>query len=140
MTHSTIAALMFRDQIINGRSPWQGLYNPSRDVTLNAAASFVANSSLLAFDFISGKLMRGKEVYALSPGEAVVANMDGRRVGIYMDLEKNLHRVDTTCTHLGCEVQWNDAEISWDCPCHGSRYDVDGNPIEGPTLKPLTKI
>ncbi|HHY27066.1 MAG TPA: FAD-dependent oxidoreductase [Desulfitobacterium dehalogenans] len=140
MTHSTVAALIIRDRIMKGYSPWQGVYDPSRQITFNFAASFVVNSSLLAFDLIAGKLMRGKEIYSLSPGEAVIANMDGRRVGIYMDSEKNLHRVDTTCPHLGCEVQWNDAEMSWDCPCHGSRYDVEGNPIEGPTLKPLEKI
>lgn len=106
---------------------------------MNSVTGFVANSSVLVFDYISGKLMRGKEVYALSPGEAVIANSEGRRVGIYMDSESNIHRVDTTCPHLGCEVQWNDAELSWDCPCHGSRYDVDGNPLEGPTLKPLER-
>lgn len=140
MTQSTVAALMFRDLIVKGDSPWRPVYAPSREVTLNFAASFVANTSMLAYDFIAGKLMRGKEVYTLSPGEAVIANKDGKRAGIYMDQESKLHMVDTTCTHLGCEVQWNDAEMSWDCPCHGSRYDVDGIPIEGPTLKPLEKI
>ncbi|SHN88494.1 FAD-dependent oxidoreductase [Desulfitobacterium chlororespirans] len=140
MTQGTAAALIIRDRIIKGYSPWQEVYNPSRPISLNFAASFAANSSLLAFDLTAGKLMKGKEVYSLSPGQAVIANMDGRRVGLYMDPEANLHRVDTTCPHLGCEVQWNDAERSWDCPCHGSRYDVDGNPLEGPTLKPLEKI
>ncbi|WP_018214574.1 FAD-dependent oxidoreductase [Desulfitobacterium hafniense] len=139
MTHGTVAALIIRDRIVRGGSPWQEVYDPSRSISLNFAASFMANSSLLAFDLVAGKLMRGKEIYSLRPGEAVIANMDGRRVGLYMDSEANLHRVDTTCPHLGCEVKWNDAELSWDCPCHGSRYDVDGNPIEGPTLKPLAK-
>ncbi|MGI1660123.1 MAG: FAD-dependent oxidoreductase [Desulfitobacterium sp.] len=140
MTHSTVAAHVIRDLIVKGDSPWKAVYSPSREITLNSVTGFVANSSVLVFDFISGKLMRGKEVYALSPGEAVIANIEGRRVGIYMDSESNIHRVDTTCPHLGCEVQWNDAELSWDCPCHGSRYDVDGNPLEGPTLKPLERI
>ncbi|AGA67674.1 FAD dependent oxidoreductase [Desulfitobacterium dichloroeliminans LMG P-21439] len=140
MTHSTVAAHVIRDIIVKGDSPWGAVYAPSRKITLNSVTGFVANSSVLVFNFISGKLMRGEEAYALSPGEAVIANSEGRRVGIYMDAESNIHKVDTTCPHLGCEVQWNDAELSWDCPCHGSRYDVDGIPLEGPTLEPLKRI
>lgn len=140
MTNSTVAALLIRDLIVKGESPWKLVYDPAREVTLSSAVNFVVNTSELAFDFVAGKLMRGKENYTLRPGEAVIANKDGHRAGIYMDSEGNLHMVDTTCPHLGCEVRWNDAEISWDCPCHGSRYDIDGKPIEGPTLKALGKL
>lgn len=66
--------------------------------------------------------------------------MNGQRAGAYKDEAGKIHLVDTTCTHLGCELQWNAAENSWDCPCHGSRYTYDGQIIEGPTVTPLKKI
>lgn len=58
-------------------------------------------------------------------------------MGVYRDDGGALHVVDTTCPHLGCEVNWNAAERSWDCPCHGSRFDVDGHVLEGPALVAL---
>jgi len=140
MTHSTVAALLIRDQIIKGHSPWQEVYAPSREITLDTALTFVSNTSQIVFDMLAGKLMRGDKEYNLKPGEGVIANIDGKRAGVYMDQEHKLHKVDTTCTHMGCELEWNDAELSWDCPCHGSRFDVDGNPIAGPALKPLKSL
>ena len=55
-------------------------------------------------------------------------------------MQGQLHIVDTTCTHMGCELSWNSAELSWDCPCHGSRFTYDGKVMEGPAQKPLGKI
>ncbi|MNJ62022.1 Cytochrome b6-f complex iron-sulfur subunit 1 [compost metagenome] len=61
----------------------------------------------------------------------------GKRAGGYKDAEGRLFIVDTTCTHLGCEVEWNDAERSWDCPCHGSRFNYKGEVLEGPAIENL---
>lgn len=140
MTNSTVAGMMLRDLIIKGESPWQAVYAPERSIDINSAVQFVVQNSDVAFNFVSGKLKSGEENYDLNPGEAVIAKVDGRRAGIYMDQENQLHIVDTTCTHLGCELHWNDAEVSWDCPCHGSRFSVDGDPIEGPALNPLERL
>ncbi|MNP77426.1 Cytochrome b6-f complex iron-sulfur subunit 1 [compost metagenome] len=65
--------------------------------------------------------------------------MDGERIGAYRDREGKLHMVDTTCTHVGCEVNWNAGERTWDCPCHGSRFSYPGEVVEGPAEKPLQK-
>lgn len=140
MTHSTVAALLFRDKIVQGKSPWESVYNPSREGNCKSRTKLVLNTGDIAFHFVAGKLKKGEKEYSLHPGEAVIANINGKRGGIYKDREGKLHIVDTTCTHLGCELQWNDGELSWDCPCHGSRYDIDGNPLHGPTLKPLEKL
>jgi Rieske Fe-S protein len=64
----------------------------------------------------------------------------GKRAGAYRDEEGKLYLVDTSCTHLGCETEWNHAEKTWDCPCHGSRYSISGDVIEGPAVKPLTNL
>ena len=62
---------------------------------------------------------------------------EGERAGAYRDKQETLHVVNTTCTHMGCELMWNSAESSWDCPCHGSRFSYEGDIIEGPAVKPL---
>lgn len=58
-------------------------------------------------------------------------------MGVYRDEKGQLHTVDTTCTHMGCELKWNDAEKSWDCPCHGSRFNYEGEIVEGPAINDL---
>ncbi len=95
----------------------------------------------VAKHLIKGKLERPKEdIETLQQNEACVTTIDGERVGVYKDNEGTLHAVDTTCTHMGCEVTWNNAEHTWDCPCHGSRYTYTGEILEGPAVKPLKKI
>lgn len=74
---------------------------------------------------------------SISKGEGKVINLDGERVGAYRDENGKLHLVDITCTHLGCELSWNAAEKTWDCPCHGSRFSYDGTIIEGPAVHHL---
>jgi Rieske Fe-S protein len=76
-------------------------------------------------------------------GAARVAELDGRKVGAYRDENGRLHTVSLTCPHLGCLLSWNPDDLSWDCPCHGSRFDVDGNLLDGPaqdTLAPCETV
>jgi Rieske Fe-S protein len=73
----------------------------------------------------------------LQRGEGKVIAYKGKRAGAFLDQQGKLHVVDTTCTHMGCELQWNAAETSWDCPCHGSRFSYTGDVIEGPAVRPL---
>ncbi|MEI0739258.1 Rieske 2Fe-2S domain-containing protein [Paenibacillus sp. JTLBN-2024] len=83
----------------------------------------VVQNADVAKHFIAGKVgLIQRKADDLQPGEGGVISYDGRRAGGYRDDEGNLYIVDTTCSHMGCEVEWNDGERSWDCPCHGSRY------------------
>ena len=74
---------------------------------------------------------------ALGAGEAQVVEVERRRLAAYRDREGELHIVSAVCTHLGCVVHWNDAERTWDCPCHGSRFGVDGQVLNGPAVEAL---
>jgi Rieske Fe-S protein len=73
-------------------------------------------------------------------GEGKIIEIDGQRVGAYRDKHGVLHTVDTTCTHMGCELQWNSAEHSWDCPCHGSRFTYEGDIIDSPASFTLSHV
>ena len=66
--------------------------------------------------------------------------VNGKRAGAYRDENGQLHVVDTTCTHMGCELEWNNGERTWDCPCHGSRFSYKGDVVEGPAELPLKKV
>ncbi|KXG77683.1 FAD-dependent oxidoreductase [Thermotalea metallivorans] len=140
MTNSTASAMILRDLIVKGENPWSPVYDPSRFTPMASAKNFIMENFDVAEKFIAGKIAVWPEDVEINRGEGKIMEIDGQRVGAYRDEEGKLHLVDTTCTHLGCELQWNAAEKSWDCPCHGSRYTYEGNIVEGPTTKPLTKI
>jgi len=139
MTNSMVAAMLLRDLITKGENPWQDVYNPSRQTLPAAVKPFFTVNLNVASELIKGKLSTAPSGVEIKPGEAKVIMVDGNKVGAYRDLEGTLHLVDTTCTHLGCELRWNAAELSWDCPCHGSRFSFEGEVIEGPAVKPLQR-
>ncbi|MFD2327623.1 Rieske 2Fe-2S domain-containing protein [Mucilaginibacter galii] len=76
----------------------------------------------------------------LQPGTGEVVKFEGKKVAAYRDDAGTLHTLSPTCTHAGCIVSWNGEEKSWDCPCHGARYDINGEVITGPATKGLAKI
>ncbi len=140
MTNGTTAALIFKDLILNGSSPWEDVYNPSRFTPSASAKNFVKENLNVAKHLISGKILPVPSDMEIPQGEGKIIDPDGQRVGAYRDKKGILHMVDTTCTHMGCELQWNSAEKSWDCPCHGSRFTYEGENIEGPALHKLSHI
>ena len=137
MTNSMASAMILRDLIVHGRSDWQGVYSSSRfNVTASMKNVLVENANVAA-NLLEGKLSPLPDSVDIKPGEAKIIDIDGHRAGAYRDKDGHVHVVDTTCTHMGCEVNWNSAEKSWDCPCHGSRFDIYGKVIEGPALRNL---
>jgi Rieske Fe-S protein len=85
------------------------------------------------------RALRGPSPEDLGPGEATVTRQGLSMVAAYRDDGGELHTVGAHCTHMGCLVAFNNAERTWDCPCHGSRFDVDGHVLHGPAVKPLRK-
>jgi len=78
-----------------------------------------------------------KSLAEVRPGDGRIVRVEGERLAIYRDDHGRVHAVSPICTHLGCHVAFNNAEKTWDCPCHGSRFTVDGEVIDGPAVKPL---
>lgn len=141
MTTGTLAARMIADSIQGSSNPYTGLYDPSRFKAIPAIKNFVVQNLSVAKELVAGKVeIVHKKTQDLEPDQGAVVFHDGKRVGAYRDPEGQLHLIDRTCTHMGCECEWNDGERSWDCPCHGSRFSYEGDVLEGPATVPLKKI
>lgn len=141
MTTGTLAANLICDQILEKDNRYADVFCPSRFQADPSVKTFIVQNAMVAKDFVTGKMeMSHADISELKAGEGAVVRHNGQRAGAYKDDEGNLHLVDTTCTHLGCEVEWNEGERSWDCPCHGSRYRYTGEVIEGPAIEPLKQL
>jgi glycine/D-amino acid oxidase-like deaminating enzyme/nitrite reductase/ring-hydroxylating ferredoxin subunit len=137
MTHGTIAGLIIRDLFLGRENPWASLYHPGR-VSLRAAGDLAKeNLNFVAryVDYVTGGDVGS--VDEIPPGEGAVVRRGLTKAAVYRSPAGELHELSAVCTHLGCIVQWNSAEKSWDCPCHGSRFDRMGHVIAGPARKDL---
>ncbi|MDM5206633.1 FAD-dependent oxidoreductase [Cytobacillus kochii] len=141
MTNGTAAGILLKDLITEQHTPYQELFNPSRFHANPSIKNFITYNADVAGQLIKGKLEpEFKHPEDLANNEGGLVKVDGKRRGCYRDDDGQLHIVDTTCTHLGCETEWNAGERTWDCPCHGSRFSYDGEVIEGPATEPLEKM
>jgi glycine/D-amino acid oxidase-like deaminating enzyme/nitrite reductase/ring-hydroxylating ferredoxin subunit len=138
MTNGTLAGMVLADLITGQANPWARLYDPNR-VNSTMAVGLVHDAVVAGGLLIGGHVgsLGGPRVADLEPGQGTVVWRDGRPTAVSRDDDGTLHAVSARCTHLGCIVRWNDAERSWDCPCHGSRYDQRGEVLHGPTVEPL---
>jgi glycine/D-amino acid oxidase-like deaminating enzyme/nitrite reductase/ring-hydroxylating ferredoxin subunit len=141
MTNSTAAAHILTNYILDIRDPYLEVFSPSRLHADPDIQQFFTRNADVAKQLIEGKLdMTLRKPGQLRLGEGGVVRIGIKRAGAYRTEDGTLHVVDTTCTHMGCETKWNDADRTWDCPCHGSRYAYTGEVIEGPAKEPLAKL
>lgn len=137
LTHGTIAGMLLTDMIMGRENPWAILYDPARKSPL-AALTFAKENLNVASQYASwvtpGEAGNAEEV---APGTGDIVRSGLTKIAVYRDPEGNLHERSAVCTHLGCIVAWNATESSWDCPCHGSRFDPDGKVLNGPAMAPL---
>jgi len=138
MTNSMVSAILIKDLITGRENPWREVYNPSRKNILGSVKNYIVENADLAKHLIKGKIAPLPDNAEINPGEGKAVDIDGERTGAYRDESGELHLVNTTCTHMGCELNWNSAERTWDCPCHGSRFTYRGDIVEGPAVSPLT--
>jgi glycine/D-amino acid oxidase-like deaminating enzyme/nitrite reductase/ring-hydroxylating ferredoxin subunit len=141
MTNGTAAAMIVADRILGRRNPWAELYDSNRLVRRSGLSSFVKENASAGIRFFADRLSRADRVAVqdLTPGSGAIVRVRGRKTAVYRDEQGTLHALSPVCQHLYCLVDWNPAERTWDCPCHGSRYAGDGRAIEGPTTKDLKR-
>jgi glycine/D-amino acid oxidase-like deaminating enzyme/nitrite reductase/ring-hydroxylating ferredoxin subunit len=141
MTNAMMAADLLTARISDTPEPeWSELYDPRRlriaEVPMIAKAAATAVKNLVC-QRITGPATTLED---LRPGHGGVVSIEGQRCAAFRDNDGELHTVSASCTHLGCIVGFNDADRTWECPCHGSRFDVDGAVLQGPALTPLPAI
>lgn len=132
MTYATIAAILITDLIEGRQNPWETLYDPSRK-SLRAAPAYTREAVRTTLQYADWfKPGDVRSVDDIPPDAGAVMNEGLAKLAIYRDPDGTLHRLSAVCVHLGCVVRWNATERTWDCPCHGSRYDRFGTVINGP--------
>jgi glycine/D-amino acid oxidase-like deaminating enzyme/nitrite reductase/ring-hydroxylating ferredoxin subunit len=140
MTHGTIAGLLLTDLIMGRENEWSTLYEPSRK-TLKALPEFMSENLNVAAQYAdlvtAGDIDSETEI---EPGAGAIIRRGLKKVAIYRDDEGALHERSAVCVHLGCIVDWNTREKTWDCPCHGSRYDAYGKVFQGPANRDLNPV
>ena len=142
MIFGTISSQILTDLIIQRENKYAELFSPSRIKPIAGFTDFVKETSTVVFDLIKDKLFRQKieSLAEIIAGEAKVVKYEGESYALYNEINGKTHLVKSTCPHAQCEVRWNSAELSWDCPCHGSRFNVNGKMLTGPTVKNLQRF
>jgi glycine/D-amino acid oxidase-like deaminating enzyme/nitrite reductase/ring-hydroxylating ferredoxin subunit len=141
ITNGTAAAMLIADLATGRDNPWLELYDATRIKPIAGAPEFIKGNAEVAAHLVGGYLQRKPGDFdALAAGEGRVLKIDGHNVAAYRDEEGAVHAVSAVCTHMGCIVGWNATDRSWDCPCHGSRFALDGSIIHGPAVKVLAPV
>jgi glycine/D-amino acid oxidase-like deaminating enzyme/nitrite reductase/ring-hydroxylating ferredoxin subunit len=140
-TFGTLSAVLISDALLGRDNPYAELYRADRFKPLASAGAVVSENAETAAHLVAGhvKPVAEEPLAALPLGEGRIVKADGKKLAVYRDLEGALHAVSAICTHQGCQVAFNPVECSWDCPCHGSRFTIDGRVLDGPAKKPLAK-
>jgi len=139
MTFATVAGLLLTDKVLGRGNPWSEVFSPSRFKPLASAGHFISENKdyplCLLRDRFAGT--EARLVEEIPVGEGRVMRIEGKKVAVYKDPKGGVQCVSAVCTHMGCQVRFNRAEISWDCPCHGSRFATDGSVLNGPAIHGL---
>lgn len=142
MTYSHVAALTLTDMILGNKSRYEDLFKPGRIKPVAGFTEFVKHNLEVVNQFVGRWFGQDSlnEAAELAQGEGRLVKYEGESLGLYKDESGVIHAVNPACTHVKCAVAWNAAEKSWDCPCHGARYSVDGEVLTGPASKDLEKV
>jgi glycine/D-amino acid oxidase-like deaminating enzyme/nitrite reductase/ring-hydroxylating ferredoxin subunit len=137
LANGTAAAIMLADRVLGRHNPWSRTFDSTRVKPLASARAVLKEGVQDGFYFFADRLRKRASAGDVKPGEGKVVGSGLSQAAVYRDEDGTVHSVSARCTHLGCIVSWNGAERTWDCPCHGSRFDFDGRVVQGPAVKPL---
>lgn len=142
LTNATAAAGILADAVLGRSNPFMEVFDAGRIGDAAAVGKLIKDNLDVGRLLIGDRIARltAPSIDELAAGEGGVVELNGETVGAYRDPTGTIHAVGVTCTHLGCTVRWNAAETSWDCPCHGSRFDTDGSVLTGPATAPLERM
>jgi glycine/D-amino acid oxidase-like deaminating enzyme/nitrite reductase/ring-hydroxylating ferredoxin subunit len=142
LTHGTIAGMLLNDLVHKRSNPWEKLYDPGRKAkSFGALKEFFKENINVALQyrdyFSAADLGHPREV---AMGEGAIVRHGFQKMAVYRDHDHELHMLSAVCPHLGGLVRWNKVEKTWDCPCHGSRFNCKGEVINGPAIENLDRI
>ena len=141
MAHGTVAAMIIKDLISDEPNPWADFYDATRLAPVKSFTELLEQGKEVMAHWLVDRVSDRNTVplESLKPGDGGIAEIDGKELAVYVDEDGKRHAVSPVCTHQGCILSWNGGEKSWDCPCHGSRFAVDGEVLHGPATHPLEK-
>lgn len=135
MTSAMVSAMIIRDMITGKENKYQKVYTPSR-LMPDGSGKFLKDAGVITASLFKEHMKIPHDQFKdITVGKAGVINRDGERYGVYRESEEIYYFVTTKCPHLGCSLEWNQNELTWDCPCHGSRFDYRGNLINNPAMR-----
>jgi glycine/D-amino acid oxidase-like deaminating enzyme/nitrite reductase/ring-hydroxylating ferredoxin subunit len=142
MTFGTLTGMMAVDRLTRRKNPWSDLFDPSRKKILGGAWDYIKENKDYPYYLIRDRFAgtEGRSLRSVPRGSGKVLSLDGRQVAVYRDENGTVTKRSAICTHMACTVDWNEAERTWDCPCHGSRFKVDGAVVAGPAESPLEPV
>lgn len=142
LVYGTLSAMILTDLITQKENQWADLYSSTRKQPLKSASKFLKENIDVAKHFIKELTVSADDLddVQLEKGEGKVVEHDNNKWAVYRRDDGKLDVRSAVCTHLKCIVHWNNTEKSWDCPCHGSRFDTDGSVLEGPAFHPLKEV
>ncbi|HET8885493.1 MAG TPA: FAD-dependent oxidoreductase [Salinimicrobium sp.] len=142
LTYGTLSAMIIADTITGSKNKYAEFYEAKRHQPLKAAKEFVKENLNVAKELIKGYTVDGDdlEIAEVKPGEGRILSRDGKKMAVYKTEEGIVKVKSAVCPHMGCIVHWNDAETTWDCPCHGSRFEPTGDVLEGPAFTGLKNL
>ena len=140
ITTSNIAAEIITDKILGEENEYEEIFKSTRLEPIKNIKEVTNMVKESVNSLVAKKLeLPQEEANQIQNGEGKIVEVNGQKIGIYKNDEGEIYKVNPVCKHLGCELSWNNLEKTWDCPCHGSRYDFKGNLIYGPSVKNLDK-
>lgn len=142
MIYSSVAAITISKMLLGDDTPYIKLFDPNRVKPVAGFVNFIKQNAVVAGEMI-GKIWPADKMQALAelaPGDSKVVKYEDATIAIHKDEHGNLHALHSECTHMKCTIAWNSAESSWDCPCHGARFSIDGEVLTAPASTNLEKV